>query len=190
MIRYHDLYDPQKDFVDRVYSSWRKGEPVVAQCGQRSGKNVMAAAIASSWPSPFIIGISQTVDASHKTFKQFNPPTIANESPKTAMHVHPGNPDTLHLVYDGYLCRETLVIIDEAFWAEGTEAVFDEFANYTPYILCLGSKGPYRWRNRKRIWRYATWDLNPMLPRDSEIIKHAYKDDPARADRDFGKQEP
>lgn len=38
--------------------------------------------------------------------------------------------------------------------------------------------------------RLATWEINPLLPRDDPIITAAYKADPVKAERDYGANPP
>jgi hypothetical protein len=38
--------------------------------------------------------------------------------------------------------------------------------------------------------RLPTWEVNPRIPRDSAIIKKAYADNPAKAERDYGANPP
>lgn len=188
MLLYNDLYDPQRVLYDRIEGQWASGQPVVIQAGQRAGKTVIANVLAAKHQRGPIIVVGHTVDMARMAYSQVRP--LLYLSPNVlSPDTHPNKICPKDLVKAGSLTENTLVIIDDCFWMQGGERIFDAFSRYTNLVLAIGSKGPsdLRWRKRDRIWRYSSNDLNPLMP---EVVAEAFKQDPCRAARDFGNPEP
>lgn len=184
------LLEPQQQLYDNIIDDWAHALPTVVQAGQRSGKSFMSSALAND-RNKRVLGVALTLGRAKALIADPLRDNLRVDMTTGKNLQEAIRADKLQSLYGrtGLFDDQTTIIIDEAFWMPGSEYIFDALRMYSLYVLAIGSKGPERWRDRKRIRRYATWELNPRMSRDHPAIINAYRNDPVKAARDFGNEE-
>lgn len=172
-------FPKQVEVVDQMLADLQEREYALVIAGQRSGKTSMCYQLAARAKYPTVIMLGM---------RHIRQPLAAY-----------GVPDSVRVEYAAYHAIQepvgsVLVIMHEPFLVGDSHKMFSELRDYGCHVAVIGSLGPaYEDDN---IWktlvarRYATWEIIPNVTQDSDLIRSAYDDNPAKAARDFGSVSP
>lgn len=169
-------FPKQIEVVDQMLANLTERGYTVVLAGQRSGKTAMCYQLAARAKYPMVIMLGMG---------QIRQPLAAH-----------GVPDSVRVEYAAHYAMHepvgsVLVIMHEPFLVKSDAAqTFSELREHGCHVAAIGSLGPeYEaadlWKTLI-AYRYATWDINPNLTQDSDLIRTAYENDPTKAARDFG----
>lgn len=150
----------------------------VCKAGMRSGKNLIAAAVAENHYS-LICVVGATAESDVRDFRVL---FAGNDSPCPVFKTKDECKADLEAITDK---SAVLFLMMEPFWSEGSMRDFKAARRCGYEILAIGSNGPAYCADWKELGGhgYSTWQLNPKV--SVEHFDNERAGDPVRFQRDF-----
>lgn len=157
----------------RILNTWAHMKPVIIQAGILSGKSSLAFSLGHKIGQMMVV--APTLEMARDPYERSGVVTHCLAAKSF---------DIAHLQKQGVLTTESYVVIDQCFDMTNGEVLFDSLTTLTPRVLAIGTAGEYVWGPDKEIWKYATWELNPLRT-ETELQQQAAN--PETFYRDYGK---
>jgi hypothetical protein len=165
-------YKVQTEVVTTLTMLIRQHGYAILKTGQRSGKSIIEARVAHRMGAEHIYLYAKGMHLA-KVFPEYVDVTLNGRLPDSKDQAP----------------AHSLVVIDEAFWIPDSIDIMVDAIDRNLPVLVVGSNGPQMeargadWINWTNALSFNTWDLNPMVTRQS--LQMQYDADPFKAKRDY-----
>jgi len=164
------MHRKQNEIADSLVTMLTEHGVALLKVGQRSGKTRIQELVVDKFEALTIFLFSPT--ASVLDFQRRS--VSANVLPRK-----------------GSVPDNALVILSEPWYLSDDDSysIHEQARTLGLPVLAVGSNGP-RYASEPR-WAllpglsYNTWDVNPSIPRDGQVMKNLYASNPIRAARDY-----
>jgi hypothetical protein len=169
--------------ADRVKSAWAEGKPAIIRAGQRSGKKTLVAELLRGFHVGTII--AKNPNSASEGFQHLRLGTTMFMTPNDAWR---------RLIHNAGAYANEVVVLHEPWWwnLPARALLIGALVGAGAKVLVIGSNSDLPdkrawdvYPEGYEVWHYNTWDLNPTLPRDGEVLLAEYAKDPKAAARDF-----